>query len=135
MDLILGIGLERIKPGHLEQSGRHERMHLTLKREATKPAPPNFLQQQARFEAFVSGSDAPVLSWIVLYNQVPFGASPSADGLTLVTQTQDETSVADAVTKFYVAPGQTPRVYVSRTDLNTLGSAIALLTGYLVNYP
>jgi putative transposase len=54
MDLILGIGLERIKPGHLEQSGRHERMHLTRKREATKPAPPNFLQQQARFEAFVA---------------------------------------------------------------------------------
>ena len=29
-------------------------MHLTLKREATKPASPNFLQQQARFDAFVS---------------------------------------------------------------------------------
>jgi putative transposase len=51
--LRLGIGLERIKPGHPEQNGRHERMHLTLKREATKPAAPNFLQQQARFDAFV----------------------------------------------------------------------------------
>ena len=29
-------------------------MHLTLKREATKPAAPNFLQQQARFDAFVA---------------------------------------------------------------------------------
>jgi len=28
-------------------------MHLTLKREATKPAAPNVLQQQARFDAFV----------------------------------------------------------------------------------
>ena len=51
--LRLGIRLERIKPGHPEQNGRHERMHLTLKRDATKPAAPNFLQQQARFDAFV----------------------------------------------------------------------------------
>ena len=52
--LRLGLGIERIKPGHPEQNGRHERMHLTLKREATKPASPNFLQPQARFEAFVA---------------------------------------------------------------------------------
>jgi putative transposase len=51
--LRLGIRIERIKPGHPEQNGRHERMHLTLKTEATKPASPNFLQQQARFDAFV----------------------------------------------------------------------------------
>ena len=43
-----------LQPGHPEQNGRHERMHLTLKREATKPAAPNFLQQQARFDAFVA---------------------------------------------------------------------------------
>jgi putative transposase len=51
--LRLGIHLERIKPGHPEQNGRHERMHLTLKREATKPAAANALQQQARFDAFI----------------------------------------------------------------------------------
>src|ERR1700688_3389000 len=45
--LRLGIGIERIKPGHPQQNGRHERMHLTLKKEATKPAAANFLQQQA----------------------------------------------------------------------------------------
>src|SRR5258706_15501494 len=28
-------------------------MHLTLKKEATKPAPANVLRQQARFDAFV----------------------------------------------------------------------------------
>ena len=33
-----------------EQNGRHERMHLTLKLEATHPAAPNVLQQQARFD-------------------------------------------------------------------------------------
>lgn len=49
-----GIALERITPGHPEQNGRHERMHLTLKREATKPASPNFLQQQARFDTFLA---------------------------------------------------------------------------------
>ena len=30
--LRLGIAIERIKPGHPEQNGRHERMHLTLKK-------------------------------------------------------------------------------------------------------
>ena len=51
--LRLGIAIERIKPGHPEQNGRHERMHLTLKKEATKPAAANVLQQQARFDDFV----------------------------------------------------------------------------------
>jgi putative transposase len=51
--LRLGIQIERIKPGHPEQNGRHERMHLTLKAEATKPAAPNLLQQQARFDDFI----------------------------------------------------------------------------------
>ena len=36
--LRLGIEIERIKPGHPQQNGRHERMHLTLKLETTKPA-------------------------------------------------------------------------------------------------
>ena len=36
--LRLGIEIERTKPGHPEQNGRHERMHQTLKKEATKPA-------------------------------------------------------------------------------------------------
>lgn len=52
--LRLGIEIERIKPGRPQQNGRHERMHLTLKREATRPAGANFLQQQARFEAFIN---------------------------------------------------------------------------------
>ena len=52
--LRLGIDIERIKPGHPQQNGRHERMHLTLKKKATKPAAKNFLQQQARFDQFIS---------------------------------------------------------------------------------
>jgi putative transposase len=51
--LRLGIDLERIKPGNPQQNGRHERMHLTLKLETTKPAAQNFLQQQAKFDAFI----------------------------------------------------------------------------------
>ena len=51
--LRLGISIERIKPGHPQQNGRHERMHLTLKKEATKPASYNFLQQQERFDDFI----------------------------------------------------------------------------------
>jgi len=38
--LRLGIAIERIKPGQPQQNGRHERMHLTLKKEA--PRPPGF---------------------------------------------------------------------------------------------
>jgi putative transposase len=53
--LRLGIAIERIKPGHPQQNGRHERMHLTLKKEATKPPGYNFLQQQGRFDAFIEG--------------------------------------------------------------------------------
>jgi putative transposase len=51
--LRLGIEIERIRPGHPQQNGRHERMHLTLKKEATRPAARNLLQQQARFDAFI----------------------------------------------------------------------------------
>jgi transposase InsO family protein len=51
--LRLGIAVERIRPGHPQQNGRHERMHLTLKKEATRPPGMNSLQQQARFDAFV----------------------------------------------------------------------------------
>ena len=51
--LRLGIEIERIKPGCPQQNGRHERMHLTLKKEATKPAAHNLLQQQARFDDFI----------------------------------------------------------------------------------
>jgi len=51
--LRLGIQLQRIQPGKPQQNGRHERMHLTLKKEATKPAAINFLQQQERFDDFV----------------------------------------------------------------------------------
>jgi transposase InsO family protein len=52
--LRLGSRLERIKPGTPTQNGRHERIHLTLKKEATRPPGMNCLQQQARFDDFVS---------------------------------------------------------------------------------
>lgn len=52
--LRLGIDLERIKPGKPQQNGRHERMHRTLKKETTRPAQMNFLQQQEIFDRFVS---------------------------------------------------------------------------------
>lgn len=51
--LRLGIAIERIKPGHPQQNGRHERMHLTLKKEATRPPGLNSLQQQDRFDSFL----------------------------------------------------------------------------------
>jgi hypothetical protein len=51
--LRLGVQIERIKPGHPQQNGRHERMHRTLKQETTRPPGQNSLQQQARFDDFV----------------------------------------------------------------------------------
>jgi putative transposase len=52
--LRLGILIERIKPGNPQENGRHERMHLTLKKEATKPAGQNLLQQQEKFDKFIT---------------------------------------------------------------------------------
>jgi len=49
----LGIELERIRPAHPEENGRHERMHRTLKFETTRPPRTNLLQQQERFDEFV----------------------------------------------------------------------------------
>lgn len=51
--LRLGIQIERIKPGNPQQNGRHERIHLTLKIETTKPAAATFLEQQAKFDDFI----------------------------------------------------------------------------------
>lgn len=50
--LKLGIEVERITPGKPQQNGRHERMHLTLKQETTRPPGANSLQQQDRFDKF-----------------------------------------------------------------------------------
>lgn len=50
----LGILPERIEPGCPQQNGQHERMHLTLKQETTRPAGGNMLQQQERFDHFVT---------------------------------------------------------------------------------
>src|ERR1700752_3059078 len=51
--LRLGIAIEHTKLGRPQQNGRHERMHLTLKMEATRPPGMNMLQQQAKFDAFI----------------------------------------------------------------------------------
>ena len=51
--LRLGIELERITPGEPQENGRHERMHRTLKRDTARPAQPNLLRQQQRFDGFV----------------------------------------------------------------------------------
>lgn len=45
-----GIRPERIEPGEPQQNGAHERMHRTLKAEATRPPSATADAQQARFE-------------------------------------------------------------------------------------
>lgn len=48
----LGIRPERIKPGHPEQNGRHERMHRTLKQETASPPQRSLAAQQRAFDRF-----------------------------------------------------------------------------------
>jgi putative transposase len=48
----LGIRHQRIEPGRPGQNGAHERMHRTLKAEATRPPESNQVAQQARFDRF-----------------------------------------------------------------------------------
>jgi putative transposase len=50
--LKLGIQVERIEPGCPQQNGQHERMHRTLKAEATRPARASLKAQQRCFDAF-----------------------------------------------------------------------------------
>ncbi|MEM0964392.1 MAG: IS481 family transposase [Bacteroidota bacterium] len=50
--LKLGIRPDRIAPAQPQQNGRHERMHKTLKAEATRPPSATMAGQQARFDAF-----------------------------------------------------------------------------------
>lgn len=45
--------MERVQPGHPQQNGRHERLHLTLKTEATRPESLNSVQQQSKFDDFL----------------------------------------------------------------------------------
>lgn len=49
----LGIRPERISLGCPQQNGRHERMHRTLKAEATRPASTTLREQQRRFDRFL----------------------------------------------------------------------------------
>jgi putative transposase len=48
----LGIIPERIAPGQPQQNGRHERFHLTLKRETASPPAASLRAQQQRFNDF-----------------------------------------------------------------------------------
>lgn len=48
----LGITPELIQPAHPEQNPRHERMHRTLKAEATRPPAGSCAAQQQRFQTF-----------------------------------------------------------------------------------
>jgi hypothetical protein len=50
--LSLGIDVSFIEPGHPEQNGRHERMHLTLQLEVTQNPAGNLRQQQRAFDRF-----------------------------------------------------------------------------------
>lgn len=47
-----GITPERIRPGHPQENGRHERMHRTLKEHTLRPPANTPRQQQHRFDTF-----------------------------------------------------------------------------------
>jgi transposase InsO family protein len=48
----LGIKPERIRAGHPEENGRHERMHLSLKDATANPPQENLREQQKAFDTF-----------------------------------------------------------------------------------
>jgi transposase InsO family protein len=48
----VGVTLERIHPGKPQQNGRHERFHLTLQQETTRPPARTMRAQQLRFDTF-----------------------------------------------------------------------------------
>lgn len=50
----LGIKVERTTPGCPQENGRHERMHLTLKQETTRPPRDNLTAQQEEFDKFIN---------------------------------------------------------------------------------
>lgn len=51
--MCLGIQVERITPGKPQENGRHERMHLTLKQDTTRPPRENLIAQQEEFDKFI----------------------------------------------------------------------------------
>jgi len=95
----LGIRIERIKAGHPQQNGRHERMPLTLQQEATRPAGANLLQQQAKFDDFIEefnpqrphealGMKCPAELYTAsprLYDGIPEPHYPFHDRIVMVT--------------------------------------------------
>ncbi len=76
--LRLGITLERIQPGHPEQNGRHERMHLTLKKETTQPPAQTVLAQQMKFDDFIEeyNTDRPHQALEMRYPAEVYAPSP-----------------------------------------------------------
>ncbi len=50
--LRLGIGLDRITPGHPDENASHERFHRTLKRDTARPPAGSCRAQQRRFNTF-----------------------------------------------------------------------------------
>lgn len=50
--LRLGVALERIAPAKPQENGRHERFHLTLQNEATRPPARTLRGQQRKFDIF-----------------------------------------------------------------------------------
>jgi hypothetical protein len=48
----MGVMPQLIEPGNPQQNGRHERMHRTLKAEATRPPAAAMRSQQSKFDSF-----------------------------------------------------------------------------------
>ena len=51
--LRLGIDVERIRPGNPQENGRHERMHLSLKKDLLQNPALNTLSQQEVFDNYI----------------------------------------------------------------------------------
>ena len=83
LDLRAATAVDSIKPGHPQQNGRHERMHLTLKKEATKPPAtaaafdPSRLERGQFLWATKRPSTASGVAEHAVKRNVAFSATPS----------------------------------------------------------
>lgn len=137
MWLKLGIKHERIEPGHPEQNGRHERMHLTLKQETTRPAAAHMMAQQEKFEQFkkLYNFIRPHEALVMKTPASQFQRSKKKFNRKLLEPTyptHDEVKTVKANGEITIAPRKTTYVSQSlageKVGLRRIGPSVMLLT-------
>ena len=119
--LRLGIEIERIQPGHPEQNGRHERMHLTLKRDLDLSRNPaaNILKQQEDFDRFIYNFNTK-RPHQALKNETPGSRYTPSDRKLPKTLKEIDYNICDRVRKI----GKKGELYIDRKYPIFIGKAL-----------